>query len=162
MFQFQQALADAFAATRAAVIARARLPHREQFRRGWGPETQEERAQYHAACRVVNREMGAAYAARLAAAVAAVGEGHALAFSEGQEGGIFHLPFQAAVVYGCLTLDNGVSARGLYRQVKGYYPSWKELESFVEEVCSSKEPVTPQREGRALRSNPILRDLADG
>jgi hypothetical protein len=172
MFQFSQACRIARAATLAALTARARLPRREQFRKSWDPETQEERAAYFAACRAVNRAKGEAYAARLAAAVAAVGEGVPLAYSEGQEGGVFHLPYPSTVsVWGLspnynpnqefhVLLDNGVSARGLYRQVKGYYPTWQELEGFVEELCA---PRTPHREGRrALRSDPIRRDLADG
>jgi hypothetical protein len=170
---FQQHLALALSATRAAVEARANLPDRWSFRKTWGRETQEERAAYYAACRAVNRAKGAAYAARLRAAVLAVQEGVPLTFSEGQEGGIFHLPYPSTTTrwvarpvvpyttgYSAVyKLDNGVSARGVFRQVKGWCPSWQELETFVQEVCA---PRTPHREGRALRGCPILRDLADG
>ncbi len=118
------------------------------------------RAAWHDAHRIGDE----AYKARLHAAARAVREGVPLTYCEGQQGGVFTLPYSSVVtVYEDIPsiqkVDNAVSARGLYRQLKGYNPSWQELEGFVEEVCA---PRTPHHEGRALRSNPILRDLADG
>jgi hypothetical protein len=165
---FKQHLALAITAARAA--ATRSLPERWRFRNGWQPETQKNRAAWFAACREVRRSKGEAYAARLRAAVLAVNEGVPLAYGGGQEGGVFRLPYpnhmkvwgrsryrpnDSAIFY----VDNAVSARGLYRQLKGYYPTWEELDDFVQEVCA---PRTPHREGRALRGCPILRDLADG
>lgn len=111
----------------------------------------------------------AAYKARMAAAVAAVEAGVPLAHKEGQCGGVVVLPWGEDItiepqrryfwVRSLAMLNNGVSARGLFRQVRGYRPTWEELEDFVQEVTA---PRTPPRQGRALRGCPIAADMAAG
>lgn len=115
----------------------------------------------------------AAYKARMAAAVAAVEAGVPLAHKEGQCGGVVVLPWADTITLpssdyphgrrawheSIYMLNNGVSARGLFRQVRGYRPTWEELEDFVQEVTA---PRTPPRQGRALRGCPIAADMAAG